>query len=73
MPTPQDEFNDRYITSVEICDTLGVSRSAIVRAKERGKLPPPIFVNGAQIQLWLREDVKPYLDAWHPRHEESNQ
>jgi hypothetical protein len=64
MPTPQEEFDAVYITSTEIREYLNVSRSTIVQGKERGLLPEPILLNGAQIQIWRREDVNPFLDAW---------
>lgn len=64
MSTPQEEFDAIYITSSEICEYLSISRSTIVQGKGRGLLPEPITINGAQIQLWKREQVMPHLDAW---------
>lgn len=64
MVTPQEEFDAIYITASEVREYLGVNRSTLVSGKERGLLPPPILANGAQIQLWKRDQVQPYLDAW---------
>ncbi len=62
--TAQQEFDDTYISSSEISRELGISRSTIVQGKKRGMLPDPVTVNGAQIQLWKRVEVRPYLDTW---------
>ena len=64
MSTPQEEFDATYITSAEIRRYLNVSRSTIVQGKERGLLPEPILVQDGQVQLWKREQVQPFLDAW---------
>lgn len=60
----QEEFDSTYITSSEICSELGISRSTIVQGRKRGLLPNPIRVNGDQIQIWKRSEVRRYLDAW---------
>ncbi len=59
----QREFDERYITSTEITETLNVSRSTILHARRAGKLPEPIFVKG-QIFIWERNTVESYLSAW---------
>jgi hypothetical protein len=64
MPTPQEEFDAVYITSTEIREYLQISRSTVLQGKGRGLLPDPITVNGAQIQIWRREQVKPFIEAW---------
>jgi hypothetical protein len=67
MPSPstdQIEFDDLYITSSEICATLGVKRSSVVIARQRGALPAPIVVQGCKIHIWKRRDVMPYVQAW---------
>ena len=61
--TAQEEFDKRYITSSEITRTLNISRSTLMDARRRGKLPNAIFVQG-QIYIWRREDVERYLSAW---------
>ena len=62
--TAQEEFDKIYITSSEIGRTLGVCRATIVQARKRGMLPDPVIVNGAQIYIWKREIVAPFLEAW---------
>lgn len=62
--TAQQEFDEIYITSSEIGHELGVCRATLVNARRRGLLPDPIVVNGAQIFIWKRDVVRPYLDAW---------
>lgn len=59
----QREFDEKYITSSEIMDQLGVTRTAIFNARQTGKLPDPIDVQG-QIFIWERDKVQPYLNAW---------
>lgn len=62
--TAQQEFDEIYITSSEIGQELGVCRATLVNARRRGLLPDPIVVNGAQIFIWKRDVVRPYIDAW---------
>ncbi len=59
----QREFDVKYITSSEIMEQLGVTRTAIFNARQTGKLPHPIDVQG-QIFIWERQKVQPYLNAW---------
>ncbi len=61
--TAQEEFDSTYITSIEICKTLLVTRASIVNATRRGLLPEPIHIN-KNIHLWKREDVVFRLEAW---------
>ena len=67
MKTAQEEFDEIYISSSEICAELGVSRATIVRGRERGLLPDPIVLNKGQIQLWKRAEVRPAIDGWKLR------
>jgi hypothetical protein len=60
----QRAFDERYITAAEICTTLGVSRTAVLGARQRGLLPEPINVNDGMLYIWERATVAPYLDAW---------
>jgi hypothetical protein len=62
--TAQEEFDSTYITSSEICRDLKITRATIVQGRRRGLLPDPIMVNGAQIQIWKRDAVARYLEAW---------
>jgi predicted site-specific integrase-resolvase len=64
MPGAQHEFDTTYVTSSEICKELGVSRATLVHARRRGLLPDPVVVNGAQIYIWKRDIVRPFMDAW---------
>lgn len=66
MSAAQEEFDKTYITSREIREYLKINRSTIVQGKERGLLPEPILLDGGkgQVQLWKREEVMPYLEAW---------
>ncbi|MBN6046745.1 hypothetical protein JYK13_22620 [Citrobacter sp. ku-bf4] len=64
VKTAQQEFDETFITSSEIGKELDVCRATIVNARRRGLLPEPIVVNGAQIYIWKRDIVRPYLDAW---------
>jgi predicted DNA-binding transcriptional regulator AlpA len=59
----QREFDERYITSSEIMETLGVTRTTILLARRTGKLPDPIDIQG-KIFIWERDKVKDYLAAW---------
>ena len=62
--TSQQEFDEIYITSSEIGQELGVCRATLLNARRRGILPDPIVVNGAQIFIWKRNLLQPYLDRW---------
>lgn len=62
--TAQQRFDANYITSTEIAGELQVSRTALVNARNRGLLPAPIAVNGTNIYIWERNEVRPFVDAW---------
>jgi len=62
--TAQQRFDTNYITSTEIAGELQVSRTALVNARHRGLLPAPIAVNGTNIYIWERKEVRPFVDAW---------
>jgi predicted DNA-binding transcriptional regulator AlpA len=59
----QQAFDERYITSTEVMEMLGVTRTAIHMARITGKLPAPINVKD-RIFIWERASVMPYLTAW---------
>lgn len=65
--TAQEEFDEIYITSSEICRRLNVTRATLVHRRRQGLLPDPISVNDAQIQLWKRKAVLPYLNDWEQK------
>ena len=59
----QKKFNEKYITSSEIMQTLNVTRTSILSARKTKKLPDPIDIQG-KIFIWERDKVTPYLNAW---------
>ena len=66
--TAQQEFDNKYITSSEICQVLGIHRCTVLLAIRTGRLPEGIIIrrpNGVpQIQLWERDVVAPILVDW---------
>jgi hypothetical protein len=64
----QVEFDRKYISSTELCKELGVTRATLVNGRRRGALPEPVRINrpngDAHVMLWLRDEVKPYVDTW---------
>lgn len=64
--TPQQVFDETYISATEICKRLSVTRSAVTNAEKRQLLPTAIRVDqgGGYLCLWVREQVHPILDAW---------
>lgn len=59
----QKKFDEQYITSSEIMQTLSVTRTSILTARRTKKLPDPIDIQG-KIFIWERDKVMPYLNAW---------
>jgi len=66
--TAQEEFDHKYVSSTELCSTLGVTRATLVNARTRGALPEPVRVNGiggkTYFMLWLRAELEPYLERY---------
>ena len=62
--TPQEKFDEMYITATEICREMGVSRAGILYARKKGYLPQPISINNDQIYIWERAPLQEYLNAW---------
>jgi len=66
--TAQDEFDEKYISSTELCQELGVTRATLVNGRRRGALPEPVRINrpngDPHVMLWLREEVGPYVERW---------
>lgn len=64
----QEDFDNKYITSMEICRTHGVSRFDVMYAAERGALPGAVEVGRmygrTAVRLWVRDDVAPFLTKW---------
>jgi hypothetical protein len=68
LPTPQEDFDSKYVASPEICVDLGVSRSSILNRRRAGGLPGAIEVKtrngGIHLLIWVRSDVAPHLEEW---------
>jgi hypothetical protein len=62
--TAQQRFDRLYISSVEIMEQLGVSRTTISQARKRNLLPNAIVSHGGSMVLWEREALRPNLEAW---------
>lgn len=66
--TPQEQFKQRYVTSVEICAELGISRNALFKHRRKGGMPDAIELcdckGGIIVAMWDRELVQPHLDAY---------
>lgn len=66
--TAQEEFDQKYITSTELCATLGVTRATLVNGRRRGALPEPVQINrpngDPHVMLWIREEAQPFIDRW---------
>lgn len=65
----QETFNKTYVTSTEIGRRLGVTRSAVIQARQKGLLPDPIFVEN-HLVLWERDKVEPHVREWDKRRKE---
>lgn len=69
--SPQQQFDQQYVSSSELCTTLGVSRSSLANLRAAGGLPGAIEVmrpdGGVHVVLWLREHVRPHVDAYRAR------
>lgn len=69
LPKPLGEdkaqrlFDEKYISSAEVCTLLGVDRSTVANARLNGTLPDAICVLN-RCYMWEREFIKPYLTAW---------
>jgi hypothetical protein len=68
MKSPQQEFDELYITSMEVCRKLEVSRATVVMARRRGDLPEAIEIQRESgvpyLLLWKRAEAQPAIDAW---------
>jgi len=64
----QLEFDNKYISSTEVCQQLGIHRTTVLLALKTGRLPDAIVLrrpNGQpQILLWERAPLQPYLADW---------
>lgn len=69
--TDQEEFDNTYISSLEILAELKLNRSTLVQAHRRGELPKGIKVSRPDgvphIIFWRRSQVEPIIEAWKVR------
>lgn len=65
----QQEFDNKYISSTEVCQQLKIHRTSVLLAVRTDRLPPPIVLrrpNGdPQLMLWERHILIPILAEWH--------
>lgn len=62
----KSEFENKYITSTEVMERMGVSRFVVFTERHVGRLPPAITFPGGTC-FWDRELIEPYLVAWRKR------
>lgn len=65
----QEQFDQTYISSSEICQRLDIVRSTLSIGARAGKLPEPIIIRrtggeGAHVMLWIRNDAEPMMHEW---------
>lgn len=62
----QEEFDNKFITSTEVCSDLGVTRTYIFTNIRSKRFPEPLVIRrangGTHIVLWLREEVQPIIE-----------
>lgn len=59
----QERFDEQYIAAPEIMEFLGVTRAALLYARNNGKLPAPISITNGPF-VWERKVIAPILKAW---------
>lgn len=59
----QQEFDEKYITSSEVCKLLDMSRPVLLHHRKKGKLPNEILLQNGQLVLWERKFIAPYLET----------
>ena len=64
MSKAEEDFNNKYISSIEIASRMGVTRAAIMQARSDGRLPGSFSVCGGVVFLWERELVEPHIVKW---------
>lgn len=60
----QEKFDQLYVSSAEICNTLQITRPAFMQGRRRKQLPEPITIIGANISLWERPSITPFIEQW---------
>lgn len=72
----QQEFDDKYISSTEICQQVGIHRTTVLLAIKTGLLPTPIVIrrpNGDPlILMWERAIAAPILAEWRATRAQRN-
>lgn len=69
----QSRFDQKYISSTDICQRMTVSRVQLHARRKRGELPGGVTINGAQITIWEREFIEPHLVQWEGELEKRRQ
>ena len=54
-------LEDRFISSKEVCDLLGIGRATLYRAMERCEFPPNYQITKGRIG-WLQSDISEYKE-----------
>lgn len=66
--TAQAEFDEKYISSIELCDVLGVTRATLMNGYRRGALPEPMRIKRpggtTHVMLWVREEITSHVAKW---------
>lgn len=65
----QEDFDKEFMTSSEIARRLSVTRSAVIQARQRGKLPDPIFIEN-HLVIWKRQAIEPFVVQWEQERKE---
>lgn len=60
----QQRFNESYISSIEICKRLDITRVALGQAITRRTLPQPLKIEGIRLHLWQRQEIEAALNTW---------
>ena len=64
----QADFDQKYVSSTELCQVLGVTREGLRTGRRRRGLPDPIKLErpdgGVLVMLWEREVIQPHVDRW---------
>lgn len=56
-------FKTQYMTTSDVIDYMGVTRTALFIARKDGRIPYGINIEG-RTTVWPREFIMPYLEAW---------
>lgn len=60
----QKEFDEKYITSKEVTEFVGVTRPALFMARSKGYLPNAITTADGKVVFWDRAFIMPHLKLW---------